>query len=355
MRSPASVQNVSPSQRKSGRVTIADIAERAGVSIGAVSFALNGRKGVSEQTRARVLKVADELGWAPSTAARSLAEARTETFGLILARDPRNLGVESFYMQFFAGLEMEMSKRGFALLLQIVPTAEEELATLSKWRRTRRVDGVILVDVKMNDPRIALQSEPGAPPTVVVGDPSVAGGLTAVWTDDATSMRSAVHHLHELGHHRIARIAGLAPLAHTAIRDASFLSESAALGIDAQMFRTDYTPQEGSAQTRLALTSDEPPTALIYDNDVMAVAGLTVASELGLRIPDDVSMIAWDDSVLCQHMLPHLTALSHNVVDFGAHVARRLFDLIDGAAPGAFLDSTPRLRVRGSSGWAPTP
>ena len=94
----------------SGRVTISDIAERAGVSIGAVSFALNGRKGVSDETRERVLRVADELGWAPSNAARALAEARTETFGLVLARDPHNLGVESFYMEFFAGLEIELSK-----------------------------------------------------------------------------------------------------------------------------------------------------------------------------------------------------------------------------------------------------
>src|SRR5690606_27994426 len=81
------------------RVTISDIAAKAGVSIGAVSFALNARKGVSEKTRARVLKVADELGWAPTSAARTLAGGGTETVGLVLARDPHNLGVESFYMQ----------------------------------------------------------------------------------------------------------------------------------------------------------------------------------------------------------------------------------------------------------------
>ncbi len=334
-------------------MTIADIAERAGVSIGAVSFALNGRKGVSDETRERVRRVADELGWAPSTAARSLAESKTETFGLVLARDPRNLGVESFYMEFFAGLEIELSKRGYGLLLQIAPTLQDEIATLRKWRSTRRVDGVILTDLTLDDPRVELAIGPGALPAVVVGDPSVARGLTSVWTDDATSMREALRHLAGLGHRRIARVSGLGEFAHTRIRDEAFADEARALGLETRVLHTDYTPQSGAAATREALTTTDRPTALIYDNDVMAVAGLTVAVEAGLEVPRDLSIVAWDDSVLCEHTLPKLTALSHDVVAFGSHVARRLFDVIAGAEPEAFLDSTPQLQVRGSTDAAP--
>lgn len=333
-----------------GRVTINDIADRAGVSIGAVSFALNGRKGVSDETRERVLRVADELGWAPASAAKSLAVAKTETFGLVLARDPKNLGVESFYMQFLAGLEAELAQRSYGLLLQVVPSVEEELATIRKWRNARRVDGVLLVDVRMDDPRVSFLTESALVPTVVVGDPSVAGGLTSVWTDDAASMREAVQHLAELGHQRIARVSGLDFFAHTKIRDDAFSQEMNDLGLDAVLLRTDYSPESGERVTREALTGNDRPTAFIYDNDVMAVAGLTVAMELGLSVPGDVSIIAWDDSVLCEHTFPKLTALSHDVVAFGAHVARRLFDVVGGAAPQAFLDSTPRLRVRGSTG-----
>ena len=329
-------------------MTISDIAERAGVSIGAVSFALNGRKGVSDATRARILRVADELGWAPSTAARSLAEAKNETFGLVLARDPHNLGVESFYMEFFAGLEVELSKRGYSLLLQVVGGADEALETLRKWHRTRRVDGVVLTDLTADDARASFVRDVGLP-AVVVGDPSIAQGLTSVWTDDATSMREAVRHLAALGHRRIARVSGLDALAHTGIRDIAFAEETAALGVEGTLLSTDYTPELGERVTREALTGERPPTALIYDNDVMAVAGLTVAMELGLGVPADVSIIAWDDSVLCEHTLPKLTALSHDVVAFGAHVARRLFDVVEGSAPEAFLDSTPQLVVRGST------
>ena len=335
------------------RVTINDIAERAGVSIGAVSFALNGRKGVSDQTRERVLKVADDLGWAPASAAKSLAGARTETFGMVLARDPKTLGVESFYMQFLAGVESELAERSYGLLLQVVPTIESELATIKKWRNGRSVDGIILVDVRLEDPRVAFAAETSSLPTVVVGDPTIAGGLTSVWTDDASSTREAVRHLVELGHRRIARVTGLDFFAHTKIRDDAFTREMTERGLEPIVLRTDYTPESGAIITREALQSLDRPTALIYDNDIMAVAGLTVAMELGLSVPDDVSIVAWDDSVLCEHTFPKLTALSHDVVAFGSHVARRLFTVVDGAAPQAFLDSTPHLRVRGSTGPAP--
>jgi DNA-binding LacI/PurR family transcriptional regulator len=187
---------------------------------------------------------------------------------------------------------------------------------------------------------------------VVVGDPSIAPGLTSVWTDDAASMREAVRHLAGLGHRRVARVSGLAPFAHTRIRDDAFRTESAALGLEGVLLRSDYTPVAGAAATRDALLRDDAPTAFVYDNDVMAVAALSVALELGRRVPDDVSIVAWDDSVLCEHSFPKLAAMSHDVLATGAHVGRRLFDVIDGAEPQAFLDSTPTLLARGSVGPA---
>jgi DNA-binding LacI/PurR family transcriptional regulator len=144
-------------------------------------------------------------------------------------------------------------------------------------------------------------------------------------------------------------VSGLDALAHTGIRDDAFVDETRAHGIEGSVLHTDYTPVQGERVTREALAGVAPPTAFIYDNDVMAVAGLTVAMELGLSVPTDLSLVAWDDSVLCEHTLPKLTALSHDVVAFGSHVARRLFDVIEGAEPAAFLDSSPSLVVRGST------
>jgi len=112
---------------------------------------------------------------------------------------------------------------------------------------------------------------------------------------------------------------------------------------------TDYTAVQGAGVTRTLLTSTESPSAIIYDNDAMAVAELGVASEFGIDVPRDLSVIAWDDSPLCEATYPKLSALSHDVTRHGAHVARRLFDRMDGIEPGSFLDSVPTLRTRGST------
>lgn len=330
-------------------ITIRDIAKRSGVSTGAVSYALNGRPGVSEETRARVLRVAEELGWAPSSAARSLSGSRTDTFGLILARDPKTLGSESFYMQFISGIETELTKHSYGLLLQVVPDIDAEIRAYRRWQAARRVDGVVVVDLTLDDPRIELLSAPGAVPAVVVGDPSLAGSLTSVWTDDATAMKEAVRYLATVGHRRIARISGPASLGHTVIRDKAFLKETSDVGVNGDIIHTDYTPQQGGAATRVVLSSADRPTAIIFDNDIMAFAGLGVANEMGLSVPADISIIAWDDSLLCEASYPPLTAMGHDVIGFGAHTARRLFDLIHGAEPGSFIDATPTLRARGTT------
>ncbi|MBE2998952.1 LacI family DNA-binding transcriptional regulator [Nocardiopsis sp. HNM0947] len=330
------------------RITIADIARQAGVSTGAVSYALNNRPGVSERTRARILSVAAELGWHPSSAARSLSGERTETVGLVLARDPGMLGVESFYMQFLAGIESELSKRSYALMLQVVPDLDTEISTYESWRAARRVDGVIIVDPRDEDPRLGLFVGESALPAVVVGDTSLARGITNIWTDDAAAVRESVRYLFAMGHRHIARVGGVESFGHTLIRDRAFEDEVGALGAQGVICRTDYTAVQGASATRTLLTNSEWPSAIIYDNDIMAVAGLGVASEMGMRVPQEVSMIAWDDSPLCEATFPRLSALSHDVTRYGAHVARRLFDRIEGAAPGSFLDSTPRLRTRGT-------
>ena len=335
------------------RITISDIAEAAGVSIAGVSYALNGRKGVSDDTRQRVVRIAAELGWSPTSAARSLAGADTETIGLVLARDPRVLGVESYYMQFLFGVETVLAEKDYGLLLQVVSSADDDIATLTKWRSSRRVDGVLLVDVGADDPRVELSQRPGALPAVVVGDPSVAGPLASVWTDDAASMTEAVDYLAGLGHRSITRVTGFSGFAYTAIRDDAFSTAMATRGLRADIVRTDYTPEAGAQATRQALTGASPATALIFDNDVMAVAALGIAAELGLSVPRDLSVIAWDDSPLCEYVYPKLTALSHDVMAFGAHAAGRLLDLIEGAEPAAHQDATPRLRVRSSTGPAP--
>ena len=334
------------------RVTINEIARRAGVSKGAVSYALNGRPGVSAPTRARILEVAAELGWAPNRIARLLSASRTDTFGLVLARDPRTLGSEPFYMEFIAGLEGELSGRSYALLLQVTRDLTTELETYRRWQSERRVDAVCVVDVRVADPRVEMLTELGLP-AVFVGDPSLSGGFTTVWTDDATAMQEAVEHLVGLGHRRLARVAGLPRLGHTIIRDRAFAAAVSAHGVHGAVRYADFSAESGRAAAKELMSRPDRPTAILFDNDLMAVSAVAALAELGLRVPDQVSLLAWDDSPLCRLTHPQLSAMSHDVMSFGAHVARRLFGLLDGAEPAAHLDSVPRLCARGSTASPP--
>lgn len=192
-------------------------------------------------------------------------------------------------------------------------------------------------------------------PVVAVGHPSLTGGLTSVWTDDMTAVTEAVRYLAALGHRRIARVGGAAALGHTAIRTAAFDQVARELRLaGARQVATDFSGEAGARATRSLLTGagGDRPTAIVYDNDIMAVAGLSVAAEMGVRVPEDVSLLAWDDSQLCRLTRPTLSAMSHDVHGFGADVARTLFDVIagDGASHPV---ATPVLVPRGSTAPAP--
>jgi len=334
------------------RVTIKEIARRAGVSKGAVSYALNGRPGVSEATRARVLEVAAELEWRPNSAARMLSGARTRTFGLVLTRKPETLGNEPFFMHFVAGLERVLGPRGHGLLLQVADDLEVEMTTLRTWASERRVDAVVVVDLRVGDPRVPLLEELGMP-AVVVGDPSLAGSLPSVGTDDAAAVEEAVRHLVGLGHQRLARVAGSADLGHVQIRDLAFSAAAAAAGASALVLHTDFSAERGGEMTKALLAGDDAPTAVLFDNDLMAVAGLSALTGAGVRVPEEVTLVAWDDSSLCRVTHPTLTAMGYDVVAYGAAVAEHAFEVLEGSAPSPGRVRTPDLRVRGSSGPPP--
>ena len=206
------------------RVTISDIAERAGVSKGAVSYALNGRPGVSDGTRARILEIARELGWYPNRAARALSVERADACGLVLARPAKTIALEPFFMEFIAGVESELSARSIALTIQLVAVGRGRdrgvpalVGRAARGRRPhRRPAG--------RRPPSATSSFASGLPAVVIGGPVENGALPAVWHDEAGVVIEAVRYVAALGHTRIARVAGVGEFVHTAQRTEGFLS-----------------------------------------------------------------------------------------------------------------------------------
>jgi len=298
------------------RATIADIAARAGLSKGAVSYALNGLPGVSESTRQRVLKLAAEMGWRPNSAARALSASRAGALGLVMARPASTLGVEPFFMKLMSGIENTLAARSTALVLQVVPDHDAEVEAYRRWWAERRVDGIFLIDLRIEDKRVLVLEELGLP-AVVIGGP---------------------------GHH--GRLPG--------VRSQAFGEVAARLALaSAVTVATDYSPEQGAQATRRLLSGTPRPSAVIYDNDVMAVAGTSVAHEMGVDVPRDLSIVAWDDSVLCEIVHPPLTVLSRDIMAYGARAAERLLALLDGESVGDFEDATPRLITRGSTARPP--
>ncbi|HEX3790300.1 MAG TPA: LacI family DNA-binding transcriptional regulator [Pseudonocardiaceae bacterium] len=336
------------------RPTITDIARRAGLTKTAVSFALNGQPGVSEDTRRRVLDIAQEIGWQPHSAARALSDGRANAFGLVIDRPARMLGVEPFFMQLIAGIQGELADAHISLLFTVAQDQDAEIELYRSWWAQRRVDGVFLVNLQVDDRRVDVLAELRLP-TLVIGSAEGAGDLPAVWFDEDAAVRTVVEHLVALGHRRIARVTGIPGLWHTKLRTDAFLDAASGLGVTGVCAEGDYTQDSGVRATRELLESAQPPTAIVYDNDIMAISGALTAQRMGRRLPADLSIVAWDDSPLCELVHPALTALHRDIGAHGAHAARRLMDAERGVTVGG-LEEAPYLLVRrGSTGPAPAP
>jgi DNA-binding LacI/PurR family transcriptional regulator len=331
------------------RPTIADVARQAGVTKAAVSFALNGQPGVSAATRERILAIADEVGFKPSSAARALSDGRSGVFGLIIDKPARTLGIEPYFMQLISGIQAELSQRHVTLLFTLAEDQAAEIEMYRTWWAQRRVDGVFLVDLQVRDRRVAVLEELGMP-AVVVGTPRGAGGLPAVWQDDRAATAMLVGHLAGLGHQRIARVGGFPRYWHSKLRTDALARVGEAAGIEVVSVTADYTAEHGVEATHALLDRAQPPTAILYDNDVMAVAALSAVQRAGLAVPGDLSIIAWGDSVLCELVHPAVTALRWDTMEAGAQAARLLNLAAEGAEVGSYQEGPPELMVRESTG-----
>lgn len=321
------------------RSTIADIAARAGVSPGAVSFALNNRPGVSDETRARILSIAQELHWRPHSAARALGGARAGTIGFVLNRPARTLGTESFFGDLISGIQLGLSGSHTGVNLLVARDLAEELDTYREWWNGHQVDGVIVVDPRTPDQRVELLGELGMPAVLIGSRPNPPGTTPSVWIDDSEAATTVFGYLHALGHTRIAHVAGLEAFEHTRMRTAALQEFAATSGLTwARSFGTDYSAEQGASTTRALLSRAEPPTAIVYDNDILAVAGLGVAAEMGFAVPERLSIVSFDDSVMARLVRPALTSLHRDTVELGERAARLLLEQIES---GETLESRP--------------
>lgn len=304
------------------RVTIHDVARESGVSVATVSKVINGRYGVSQATAARVQTVIDSLGYESSLVARSLRSLRTNVIGILVAE------FEPFSTEILKGTSAAIAGTGFELLAYSGGGGSRpgwERRYLSRLSGTL-IDGAILVTPTV---QVAEASVP-----VIAVDPHLGpSGPPTIDSDNVSGAITAVQHLLDLGHERVAFIGGRPDLESARLREEGYRTALSRAGItpDEELIRVgDYRRESAAAPARELLTLENPPTAVFAANDLSALGVMDAAKGLGLDVPRDLSIVGFDNIPESALANPPLTTVSQPLQQMGARAIGMLVDLIEG-------------------------
>lgn len=312
------------------RPTITDVAARAGVSKGAVSRTFNGGKGISADTMARIRAAAAELKWIPSSAARAVGGGPARAVGLVLQRPPELLELDPFFPAFLAGVESALAAADYAAVIRFVADSRTEHDCYTELVGERRVDGFVLVDLRQRDPRYEWLHELGAR-VVVAGSPGRGCPFPHVSTGTSGQVRALLRHLIDLGHYDIAHVTGPPTLRHARRRRQLWEETLRSAGLPpGRMVVSDFTAEGGARATVELLARKPVPSAVFYGNDLMAIAGLSVFAENGVRVPEDVAVAGFDDISLASYVTPALTTVRCDYRRMGRIAALMLLSQIRG-------------------------
>lgn len=328
------------------RVSMADVAARAGVSGQTVSRVVNGSPRVDPATRARIEAAMAELGYRPHRAARALRTGRTGTIGVVVA----TLATAGNSLMLQAVTEAAAAHRHDVAVA--LAGADDTVADAVARLRDQSVDGVIIVNeaAALTDPATLAEDL-----RIVVVDAPVHPRHLVVQTDHAGGAAEATRHLVDLGHRRIAHLAGPAGSFAAAERERGWRAALADAGLPAtEPARGRWAAASGYAAVHTLLERTPRPTALVVANDQMALGVLRALAERGLRVPEDVSVVGFDDVADAADYSPPLTTVRQHFDRLGAAAVAVLLDggPSDAAAHGRTV-VPPTLVVRASTGPAP--
>ena len=345
----------SQSKGKSGstkdrKVTLRTIAEHLNLTPGTVSAALNNSaaaRSIPEHTKQRILAAAQELNYRPNFFARSLRLQRTFTIGVIA----EEIG-DAYGSTIISGIEQHLRQNNFFFLTVIHRHDKKLLQTYSQMLQARGVEGFITVDTSI--------SEPPTLPTVAVAGHEHVPGVTNIVLDHKRAARMALEHLRELGHEEIAFLKGQQLSSDSAVRWDAIVETAQELGIrirpelTVQMEGTDSTPAIGYPVAKQLLARKKPFTAVFAYNDISAIGATWAFREAGLRVPQDVSVVGFDDIPGAAFANPGLTTVRQPLLRMGQIAAQTLIDRIEGRgsyAPEIAIE--PEFVVRESTGPVP--
>lgn len=318
------------------RVTIVDVAERAGVAISSVSSALNNRPGVSEETRRRILAAATELGFTPSLRGKSLSRKRAYAVGLVVQRDPDVLELDPFFGAFIGGVESYLQGRDYALVLQMSSGAEQTLDRYRRLAADRRVDGVFLNELEVDDARLGLVQELGLPAVAV--NPDAGCPVPAVTQDSTGAIRALFGHLAAAGHRRVAHVAGPMNYLHSRQRAEAWRLALDEFGLEAGVCVPGEFTYKGGLAAAEAIAADAGTTAVFCANDLSALGLIAGLGRRGVSVPGQVSVAGFDGIQLGDYFHPTLTTVVTTPRRTGFEAARVLLEVIESRASGGVAE-----------------
>ena len=344
-----------------GAVTIRHVAAEAGVSLQTVSRVNNNEPNVGAATRARVLAAIEKLGYVPSIAAQRLGGRRSY---LILALNDRDRTIAEWQArqggdwvnQMMLGGMLKCAEHGYRMILELVDTHSEQIEReLAATIAALQPDGVILTPPHSENLQICNLLYAHDIPFVRIGARGAEHGFS-VTMDDEGSAREATQHLIALGHRRIGFIAGSRAYSLSAWRVDGWRAAMAEAGFDVEglLAQGDFGYGSGLAATKALLSLDAPPTGIIASNDQMALAALEVAREKGLDVPDDLSLISFDNTPVVSFNQPRFTAIDQPIAETFSRAVALLIDAAKGepqpspeVIPGKLIqrETTGRAKV----------
>lgn len=331
------------------RPTSIDVAKLAGVSRTTVSFVLNNipDSNIPETTRQKVIGAAKQLNYHPNASGRKLASGKSKMLGLVRLQSTEQVFNDAFLLQVFVGIEQAASQMGFHVLLKHLD--HEKADEYSQLITENHVDGIILSGPLQNDPELIKLHNEGVP-IILLGQMSNTD-IPFVDVNAELGSRNAVEHLISCGHKRIAMITN-AKLEYSSAqqRKNGYLTalKNQNIQVDEELIKEgDFTPASGYAAMKELLTISPAPTAVFVASDVVAIGAIQAIKKAGLRIPQDIEIIGFDDIPMAEFFDPPLSTVRLPAYDLGRVAGEKLIKMIlsdESDQPGVLLETELILR-----------
>jgi len=310
------------------RVTQQDIAKIANVSQATVSRVLAGDARVEDDIRQRVLVAMEENNYRPDVRARSLRNKQTNLIGLVLRRAEGSLQEDPFFSLFIAEIIDFLAETPYHLCVDVAKSKGSQEAVYDELLRSRRVDGLILIESEAKDRRIAKLSDEGFP-FVLVGSPGDQRGVVSVDNDNVLAAEMATEHLVEQGYRRVGMIAGLKGVTVSEARIEGYKRGLWKADLPSFVWHADFGQRAAYLAGLQALQGDDRPDALVVLDDYMAMGVLAAARELRLSIPEDLGVVSFNDTSICEMLPGGLTSVNLNIHQIVSRACSRLLDILN--------------------------